>query len=133
MSLARLLRAPRFWLTGLLLWLALLCVSSSLSPSASADYLPSFKHIDKFQHFAYFFGGGLLLTGYFFRRKPEQPNWRAVLIRVVLIISLIGWLDEWHQTFTPGRSGNDPYDWLANLLGATAGAMAFRRMHHRLK
>jgi VanZ family protein len=133
MSPARLLRNPRIWLIGLLLWLALLCVSSSLSPSAPADYLPSFKHIDKFQHFAYFFGGGLLLTGYFFRRKPEHPDWRGILRRVVLIVALIGWLDEWHQTFTPGRSGNDPYDWLANLLGATAGAMAFRRMHHRLK
>lgn len=130
MRLPRLLRAPRFWLAGFLLWLALLWVFSSLSLPSSAAYLPSFKHFDKLEHFAYFFGSGFLLTGYLFRSKPEEPDWRAILIRVVLVISLIGWLDEWHQTFTPGRCGNDPYDWLADVLGASAGAFAFKRIHH---
>ena len=41
---------------------------------------------------------------------------------VTLVGSVIGRLDEYHQTFTPGRSGNDYGDWLADTLGAAAGA-----------
>ena len=36
--------------------------------------------------------------------------------------AIIGALDEYHQTFTPGRSGNDPWDLLADTVGAAAGS-----------
>jgi len=42
---------------------------------------------------------------------------------VALVCSVIGRLDEYHQTFTPGRSGNDTGDWLADTLGGAAGAV----------
>jgi VanZ family protein len=34
----------------------------------------------------------------------------------------VGGLDEWHQTFTPGRSGGDVWDWLADMTGGFIGA-----------
>ena len=79
------------------------------------------------------FGGSGLLCAYLFRRNPERPNWKAIIGGVIIAIALTGCLDEYHQSFTPGRSGNDPYDWLADVLGATAGALTFKRIHHRLK
>ena len=44
---------------------------------------------------------------------------------------IVGALDEWHQTTTPGRQGADPWDWLADVAGAALGIAlaraAFRR------
>jgi VanZ family protein len=49
-----------------------------------------------------------------------------------LLGALFGVLDEYHQSFVPGRNGNDPGDMLADLCGATIGAFAFY-MFHRLR
>ena len=46
---------------------------------------------------------------------------------LVLVVGLTGALDEWHQSHVPGRSGNDPADFAADLLGAVAGALLLRR------
>jgi len=55
-------------------------------------------------------------------------KWPALTLRSLFIISIafcsaVGGLDEYHQSFTPGRSGNDLGDWLADTLGGTAGAL----------
>ena len=39
-----------------------------------------------------------------------------------LMDGFFGALDELWQEFTPGRSGGDLYDWIADALGATVGA-----------
>jgi VanZ family protein len=127
--MARLPRHPRFWLGAFLLWFAILWLLSSFSLSAAGDYMPPISHFDKVEHFSYFFGGSLLLCGYLYRRNPTAVNWRTLIVVAVMVMALTGWLDEWHQTYTPGRSGNDPYDGLADLLGATAGAFVFKRIH----
>lgn len=67
---------------------------------------------------------------------PAQAGATGVgelITAAVVVIALIGALDEYHQSFTPGRSGNDPFDWLADLLGAIAGAFTFKHIHHLLK
>ncbi|MEY3896711.1 MAG: hypothetical protein RLZZ214_2231 [Verrucomicrobiota bacterium] len=74
-----------------------------------------------------------LLCAWLYRRGPERTDWAKLITTAVVVVALIGALDEYHQSFTPGRSGNDPFDWLADLLGATAGAFAFKRIHHLLK
>ena len=126
-----LLRNPRFWLACFLLWFAVLWLMSSFS--LVGKVAPPIPNFDKVEHFGYFFGGSGLLCAYLFRRKPEHPNWKAIIGTVIVAIALTGGLDEYHQSFTPGRSGNDPYDWLADVLGATAGALTFKRIHRRLK
>jgi VanZ family protein len=127
----RLPRNPRFWLCCFLLWLAVLWFLSSFT--VGGKVAPPIPHFDKVEHFGYFFGGSSLLCAYLYRRKPERPNWKWIIVCVLTVTALIGCADEYHQSFTPGRSGNDPYDWLADFLGATAGAFTFRRIHHLLK
>ncbi len=129
--MTRLPRNPKFWLGAFLLWFAVLWTFSSFP--AQEGFAPPIDHFDKVTHFGYFFGGGGLLSAWLFRLRPDPPDWKAILLTTILAIALIGGLDEYHQTFTPGRSGNDPYDWLADVLGAAAGAFAFKRFHHRLK
>ena len=129
--MARLPRNPKFWLGAFLLWFAVLWTLSSFS--GQQQFAPPIDHFDKLAHFGYFFGGSGLLSAYLFRLRPERPNWKVILSAAIIVIALVGWLDEWHQSFTPGRRGNDPYDWLADVLGAAAGAFAFKRLHRRLK
>lgn len=84
---------------------------------------PEIPHVDKLAHFLYFSAGGALLatSGLVFR--PDMKDRRKLLfVWVTLICSMIGRLDEYHQTFTPGRSGNDTGDWIADSLGGAAGA-----------
>ena len=124
-------RNPRFWLGALLLWFVVLWVCSSFA--IGGNYTPPIKHFDKIEHFAYFFGGSGLLCAGLFRMNPARPNWNRIIVTAILVIALVGWLDEYHQTFTLGRSGNDPLDWLADVLGATAGAFLFKGIHHWVK
>ncbi len=129
--MARLIRNPRFWLVCFLLWFAVLWLLSSFALAGKGA--PAIANFDKLAHFGYFFGGSGLLSAYLFRRNPDRPNWKAIIGGVIIAIALTGCLDECHQSFTPGRSGNDPYDLLADVLGATVGAFMFKRIHRRLK
>jgi VanZ family protein len=65
--------------------------------------------------------------------NPDRPNWRSLTVTAVVVISLIGWLDECRQLFTPGRSGNVFPDWIADFMGAMTGAFIFKALHHHLK
>lgn len=129
--MARLPRSPKFWLGGFLLWFGVLWMLSSGTHPNMPE--PPIADFDKIAHFGYFFGGAGLFSAWLFRRNPETPNWRAILVITVIVISLAGWVDEVHQSFVPGRSGNNFPDWIADFLGAIAGALVFKRFHHRLK
>ncbi len=129
--MARLPRSPKFWLGSFLLWFAVLWwLSSGTHPDMPT---PPIADIDKLAHFGYFFGGAGLFSAWLYRRHPQQPNWRAIIAFTILAISLVGWLDEYHQSLVPGRSGNNFPDWLADFFGAIAGAAVFKRFHHHLK
>jgi len=124
-------RHPLFWLCASVIWF---CVLWYLSSGTHAGFtLPPIEHFDKFQHFGYFFGGAVIFSAYLFRRNPANPRWRIIIPVVILVMAAVGWLDETHQSFVPGRSGNDHFDWLADILGATAGALVFKAIHRRLK
>ena len=62
---------------------------------------------------------------------PRGPQFTAAITAGVLVIVLatVGALDEWHQSWVPGRSGNDPGDWLADVVGALTGGLVFKRFH----
>src|SRR6478736_810929 len=123
----RLSRNPKFWLTAFLIWLGVLWTLSSFS--LKGTYTPPIANFDKLEHFGYFFGGSFMIGAYLFTRNLQRPNWKAILGGAILIIAVIGGVDEYHQSFTPGRSGNDPYDLLADVLGATAGVLVLKWMH----
>lgn len=124
-------RHPAVWFSAWLGSFGLLWFLSSLEGSPQKP--PPFPHFDKFAHFGYFLAGGFLLAGGWFMRSPERPAWTRLILATILIMAAIGFIDEWHQCFTPGRSGGDPWDWLADLLGGTAGAFLLKAIHRRLE
>jgi VanZ family protein len=73
--------------------------------------------IDKVAHFLVF---GLLATLLLRSPLSRGKAWLAILI-----VSLFGITDEWHQSFVPGRSC-DVYDWISDTLGATLAVMLYR-------
>lgn len=90
-----------------------LLVALFISSSQRSIYPPAlFSVHDKIQHFVFF-----MAWGFCFHRAIRLDHWRSGLLWTVVFCALNGALDEWHQTFTPGRSGNDVFDWMADVLG----------------
>ena len=50
-------------------------------------------------------------------------SWAPALVLAVVLASLYGATDEFHQSFVPGRNA-DVLDWVAETLGAALGAVA---------
>ena len=119
-----------------LLWLALLCwacgilVLSSLTPQELPDV--AFVFWDKANHFvAYALGGWLAASA--LRVSGTVARIAGGPTLAVIIVAAFGALDELLQTFTPGRSGGDVFDWTADVLGAVAGALISLLTHGRLE
>lgn len=119
MHLPRFLSSPQFWRVLVLLWFGTLYWLSSQSHLPSP---PSFEGIDKLEHAVFFAAGGLcfLLA---LRLAGFAKTTRAAILVTVLFCAAVGGFDEWHQTFTPGRSGGDVWDWTADLCGGFLGAV----------
>lgn len=102
--------------------------------SSSPDELPGAALIfpDKLSHFAAFAVGGWLTASALRLSRPGAPIAGRLLLAVI-VMSAFGALDEGLQTFTPGRTGGDLYDWIADFLGATAGALSTLATHARLE
>ena len=72
-------------------------------------------------HVAAYAGLGAL-TARAAAKGVRNVSWRAVVMAVV-ISTLYGVSDEYHQLFVPGRSF-DVFDMLADLIGSVVGASA---------
>lgn len=124
------LTKPKLWLTAFFLWLATLLILSSLSntlpPSA-----PTVPHLDKILHFGYFFGGAIIFSTWLLLKYGTQHSFLVRYFLPLIIFGLLGAIDEYRQTHTPGRSGNDPFDWIADILGASSGILIANLFHHR--
>jgi VanZ family protein len=76
--------------------------------------LPHLAHL--LEHFFYYGTMALLLaTG-----LGKRWFWLALLI-----VSLIGALDEWHQFFVP-RRGSSAWDWATDTVGAMVAVYGYR-------
>jgi VanZ family protein len=119
-----------------LLWAALICWAcailwlSSLTPQELPD--SAFLFWDKVDHFAAFALGGWLAANALRVSRPQTSVAGAIVLAVV-IVAVFGALDEFLQTFTPGRTGDDIYDWTADVLGALTGALLSLLAHDRLR
>lgn len=102
---------------------------SSLRP----DELPhaAFLFWDKANHFASYVLGGWLAAGAL-RLSSERIATTRVIVLAVVLIAAFGALDETLQTMTPGRSGGDLRDWIADVLGALTGALLAPRTLRRM-
>ncbi len=113
-------RHPALWACFVLTWaIALYVLSSRSSPGGLT---PPFPHFDKVAHLLYFSAGSLCFGRALSLLKPGWSAARIVLI-CVLFAALVGVLDEYHQSFTPGRNGNDLGDMLADTLGGLCGGL----------
>ena len=99
-------------------WAVTLWFLSAANPSL--DKAPEIPHIDKVLHFSYFLAGGALLAAYAGLKWPMVSRGRLFWV-VTMLCCVIGRLDEYHQGFVQGRSGNDSGDWLADTVGGMAG------------
>ena len=117
------------WLSALG-WAAGIMWLSSLTP----EKLPSaaFLTWDKFNHFIAFAVGGWLTASALRLSRPQAPA-AGSIVSAILLVAAFGALDEALQTFTPGRTGGDLYDWIADFLGAIAGALSTLTTHARLE
>ena len=79
---------------------------------------PGIEGIDKVSHFSVY---GLLATLVVRLREGRKAAWLSIVI-----VSFYGMTDEWHQSFTPGRSV-EVADWLADTLGAALAVVMYTR------
>lgn len=108
----------RRWLWPLAL-AALIFLASSRSHVAG----PEIEGSDKVVHFAVY---GLLATLVLRAFLPSAGRLaRSATWLSIVLVSLYGVSDEWHQSFTPGRSV-EVADWLADTLGAATAVMLYR-------
>lgn len=116
--LHRLWNHPALWIGGVLVWgVVLFNLSAQALPEGA---LPNVPQIDKLAHLAYFTMGSLCF-GRLLRLLAPGLRPGLVVAACVVFAAAVGLLDEYHQSFTPGRSGNDPADWLADTLGGLVG------------
>lgn len=119
-------RVPRN-LFAAFLWVLLVCWAGTILwlSSHTPDQLPSLSIMmswDKAAHFVAFSMGGWLAATALLAGGGEGGR-RGRIVKAIVIIAVFGALDETRQLFTPGRSGADLYDWIADFLGACAGAI----------
>jgi VanZ family protein len=118
-------RVPRRILASLL-WFAVLgwCGGTLWLSSLSPENLPRAASLtpDKFNHFAAFAVGGWLVASALRISRPSAPVVRLFLLAIALVAAFAAF-DELLQLYTPGRTGADLYDWIADFLGAIAGTL----------
>ena len=104
-------------------WLAVLlwaCTIFYLSSLSGPDVEKIGIHIwDKAAHFIAFFSGAVALTCAL--RFSTSWTWLRIGLVGALAIAAYGASDEYHQLYTPRRSGGDVLDWIADALGGTLG------------
>jgi len=105
------------------LWLPVIAYMAMLFGFSSLSTLPSPPEAFSFYdvHIAAYAGLGAL-TARATAKGLRHVSWRAVVC-AVLISSLYGVTDEYHQLFVPGRSF-DVLDMLADFIGSVVGAGA---------
>ncbi|MES2598593.1 MAG: VanZ family protein [Verrucomicrobiota bacterium] len=122
-------RKPLLWWFAVLVWAVVLW---NLSANATLPSGPSFPLKDKVLHCTYFGMGAACFLLALFGKGTALPKKSHLGLGGFLFTGIIGALDEYHQTFTPGRSGNDPWDWLADVTGGLIAAWIIGRLLLRI-
>jgi VanZ family protein len=106
------------WLPPLVYMIAIFHFSSEPQP------LPALtEHVwDKLLHTIEYAGLGFLV---FRALTGEGIGWARAAVLTLVIVSLYGASDEWHQSFVPMRS-SDVRDWVTDMFGGTIGAICYR-------
>ena len=115
---------------SLLLALAWMAVLFYLSHQPTLETPALFPGQDKLFHALAYGVLGFLLLG---SLVPATDGFTSIQIRSsILIASLYGISDEFHQYFIPGRS-SDAWDWVADTLGAVIAVSLLAWMSRKWK
>lgn len=112
----------RFWMP-VFLWMIVIFAFSSL-PGEDLPEIKGFQ-LDKLAHFAEFFVLSALLVRAFLGTYLK-PGLTRVIILSIIIASLYGATDEWHQYFTQDRTP-DFFDLAFDFIGSSVGAIIYRK------
>jgi VanZ family protein len=119
---AILLKLPVFFLI-ILIWI--------LSSISALPVTKVFFGLDKVLHFGAYAAiaaaGGLRFSAESWAKHPLRN-----FLLCVAVASAYGVVDEYHQSFVPGRD-SDIWDWVADTLGGMAGAAAIMLFMRILK
>jgi len=77
--------------------------------------------------------GGFCFANFLYLKKSPNWGWQRIILITILVGAVAGGIDEFHQTMTPGRTGNDLGDWCADFFGTIAGTYYCFFMWQRLK
>jgi VanZ family protein len=110
---------------ALVAWGSVIWYFSSLPQQEIEPMSLPIPHWDKVMHAGAFAVGGALQACAL--RLNTVWGGRAIFWVSLAAIALFGAVDEWHQLYTATRTGADPFDWLADALGAAVGAGLFLR------
>ncbi len=121
----KLFRVSWLWLILFIIFIGLLIFLSSLPLNMA--HTTSFILVDKIIHFVYFMGLSGLLN--FYWASEHRTSYLPYGWLSILIIASIGAFDEWLQSYTPGRSGNDLGDLIADCIGAVVGYLIVRLIY----
>jgi len=106
-------------------WMGVIYLTSSLPGSKIPKV--DIPNIDKIAHFLEYFIFSMLLMRAF-TNSTKSFNLTALIILSIMITSLYGFSDEWHQRFVSGRM-SDLFDVLADSIGSIAGAFLYMYIH----
>ena len=93
-----------------------------LSSRATLPVVKGLLGFDKVQHFVAY-AALAIAVGLWFSHESRLKRPRRFFLISMAAASAYGVLDEFHQSFVPGRSC-DIWDWTADTLGGAAGAAA---------
>ena len=85
---------------------------SSLESVPSLDIV----NFDKIVHTIFYIGVGVCLILFVIGINKQDSNLKYKLLVIVIFGSILGVIDEYHQSFVPGRSC-DILDWVADTSG----------------
>jgi VanZ family protein len=113
---------PKLWGTMFGGWLLGVFFLSSMTGS-QVPQVSTGLPLDKIAHFLIYAFGAYLLLRLLWAWLGDRVPLIVLAPLLVIIPAGVGALDEFYQTFTPGRSGLDLGDWFANLAGALSVAL----------
>lgn len=102
-----------------------------LSSAAAPVFGPDVDVVSPAAHFVEYTIFGALIFAALRWSFPDQHRMRLAVIAII-IASLYGVTDEFHQYFVPDRAC-DPVDWLVDTCGAALGAFISRAIFKRRK
>jgi VanZ family protein len=119
------------WL-GVLIWTStVFWLSSRGGPELAEEFPFMMEAWDKLLHFIAFFCGALPFVPGF--RLSTDWSWKKIFWISLACVSVYGAIDEVHQNWTPSRSGLSVGDWIADTLGALAGASVAVLVHKQFE